>query len=223
MSNLTTTPMQQVDLATLPTKDLEKVLAERKAYEMVQRLQKQNEYEKGKENLIEYLGLRAVQNNELLSHFKADAMQRLNNFRQLMLDYGDLRKGLANKGNFEIKNDRFKIKFSSQLKKGFDERGELAEEKLKKFLGTFVKKRDKDLHDLVLSLLERNPKSGDLDISNIQRLYKLEDRFDNSDWRDAIRLFKESYICNGTAYYITVYQRTDTNAWKLVNMNFASL
>lgn len=211
------------NLTALSTRELEKALEARKAKETAEHEARRNEYEAEKAALISNLGNTALITAEALKEFKANAMDNVRNFRAKLLEYGQLRKGEANKGNFEIKNDDFKITFSSQVRKCFDERSELAEEKLKSFLGSFVKKRDKDLHDLVLSLLERNPKSGDLDISNIQRLYKLEDRFDNDDWREAIRLFKESYNPEGTAYYVRFFQRDEDNAWKLINLNFSSL
>ncbi len=211
------------NLTALSTRELEKALEVRKAKENAEREARRTEYETEKAALISNLGNTALITAEALKDFKANAMNNVRNFRTKLLEYGQLRKGEANKGNFEIKNDDFKITFSSQVRKCFDERSELAEEKLKSFLGSFVKKRDKDLHDLVLSLLERNPKSGDLDISNIQRLYKLEDRFDNDDWREAIRLFKESYNPEGTAYYVRFFQRDEDNAWKLINLNFSSL
>lgn len=211
------------NLTALSTRDLEKALAVRKEQENAEREARRSEYETEKDALITTLGNTALGAANTLKKFKHDAMDQARGFRGKLLEYGQLRKGEANKGNFEIKNDNFKITFSSQVKKCFDERSELAEEKLKRFLGSFVKKRDKDLHDLVLSLLERNPKSGDLDISNIQRLYKLEDRFDNDDWREAIRLFKESYNPEGTAYYVRFFQKDADNAWQLINLNFSSL
>lgn len=220
---MNTAAQAAANLTALSTRDLEKALAQRKAQENAEREARRSEYETEKDELINTLGTTAIATADTLRTFKQSAMENVRGFRAKLLEYGQLRKGEANKGNFEIKNDSFKITFSSQVRKCFDERSELAEEKLKKFLGSFVKKRDKDLHDLVLSLLERNPKSGDLDISNIQRLYKLEDRFDNDDWREAIRLFKESYNPDGTAYYVRFFNKDEQNGWQLINLNFASI
>lgn len=220
---MNTAAQAAANLNALTTRDLEKALAARKAQENAEREAKRSEYETEKDALITALGATALSTADTLKEFKHKAMDDVRGFRAKLLEYGQLRKGEANKGNFEIKNDSYKVTFSSQVRKCFDERSELAEEKLKKFLGSFVKKRDKDLHDLVLSLLERNPKSGDLDISNIQRLYKLEDRFDNDDWREAIRLFKESYNPEGTAYYVRFFTKDEDNAWQLINLNFSSL
>lgn len=220
---MNTAAQAAANLNALTTRDLEKALAARKTQENAERDAQRVQYENEKDALISALGGTAVKAADILKTFKHDAMGQVRGFRSKLLEYGQLRKGDANKGNFEIKNDSFKITFSSQVKKCFDERSELAEEKLKSFLGSFVKKRDKDLHDLVLSLLERNPKSGDLDISNVQRLYKLEDRFDNEDWREAIRLFKESYNPEGTAYYVRFFQKAEDNSWQHINLNFSSL
>jgi hypothetical protein len=90
-------------------------------------------------------------------------------------------------------------------------------------LETTVKKRDLKLHKLILSLLERNHKTGDLDISNIQRLYQMENDFDDANWTEAIRLFKESYNAESTTIYLRVFEKQADSSWKLVNLNFASV
>jgi hypothetical protein len=74
-----------------------------------------------------------------------------------------------------------------------------------------------------MGLLERNSITGDLDINNINRLYKMENDFDDPDWVEAIRLFKESYNPKGSVEYVRFYSRTDNNGWEQINLNFSSL
>ena len=125
---------------------------------------------------------------------------------------------------FQLKNDQYKIEFSSQVNKCFDERAELAEVKLKEFLATFVKKKDKPAYELVMALLERNDKTGDFDINLINRLYKMRDRFDNPLWIEALDMFQESYCPYGTAQYIKFSSKNpDNNGWDAILLDFAKL
>lgn len=214
---------KQIDISKLSTEELEKALAEKKQAEKAAAEEQRKQYEGEKENIINSLGKKAEGISSQLNEFKVICFTDIEGFRQKMLAYGDIKNGKNNKGNFEIKNDNYKIIYSSQPKQEFDERSELAEEKLKKFLSSFVRKRDKQLYELIMSMLERNSKTGALDISNINRLYKMEDKFDDQDWRDALRLFKESYNITGTNIYVRVYKHNDRNGWDLINLNFSSI
>lgn len=217
------TKEQNTDTTGKTVAELEAALKLAKQKEKAEKEAARTEYETEKDTLIKVIGVAAISVHEELVQLKENTFKSMDDFREKMLKYGQIKGGENNKGNFEIKNDAFKIVFKSQVVKGFDERSELAEKHLKEFLSTFVKKRDKELHELILSLLERNSKTGDLDISNIQRLYAMEDKFDDENWKKAIALFKESFVANKTTRYITIYTRNANDGWDLLNLNFASV
>lgn len=182
------------------------------------------DYEEARDTLINELAGFAVNLNGQMCDLKHEAMRQMTAFRARMLEYGSLRGGEKNKGSFEIKNDKYKVTFSSNIVKAFDERAELAEKKIKQFLTSFVKKRDKETFKLVNALLERNEKSGDFDIGLINRLYKLEDSYDDPSWKEGIRLFKEAYNPSGTAYYIRFFERNEnTGSWDAIILDFAKV
>jgi hypothetical protein len=105
----------------------------------------------------------------------------------------------------------------------FDERSRLAEAKLKEFLGGFVKRNNKNLHKLIMGMLERNSYTGDLDITNINRLYKLEKEFDDPNWKEAIVLFKESYQPSHTASYVRFYELNEAGRYENIGLQFSSM
>ncbi len=212
-----------LDLNNVSTEQLEKLLTERKAEQMAAEKVKRTTYEKNKETLISELGIHATEVSEMIQVLNKKAFDSLNEFRVKMLEYGDIKGGENNKGNFELKNEKFKILFTSQVKKEFDEKAELAEIKLKSFLNGFVKNRDKKLYTFIMAQMERNSVTKKLDINNINRLYKIENEFEEQDWKDAIRLFKESYNPTGTELYIRFYSKNDNGGWKLINLNFSSI
>jgi hypothetical protein len=208
--------------AEMTTEQLEQLLNDRKQQEREAAAAARAEYEAIRNKNINTLAIHAVNLSKALAEFKASSAYALESFKNMMLEYGDIRKGKDNKGSFEIKNEQFKIVVASQVKKSFDERSILAEEKLKEFLLIFVKKKNRSIYNLVMALLERNSITGDFDITNINRLYKMENDFDDPNWVEAIKLFKESFNATGTTIYVRFYERNANNGWGLINLNFSN-
>lgn len=207
----------------LTAKELKALLKETEAAEKAEREAARKQYESERDQMITMLGSEANDAWSVLKELKCTAMLRVKEFKAKMLEYGDIKGGENNKGNFSIENENFKVSFSSQVKKTFDERSLLAEQHLKNFLNGFVKARDKKLHKFIMGLLERNHKTGDLDIDNINRLYTMENDFEDNDWKEAIRLFKESYNPTKTTEYVRFYKRNDNNGWDAIDLNFSSI
>lgn len=222
--NKTTLLEKNPALADISIDEIKELLAEKEAAAIKAKKDARDNYERRREEMINTLSGFAVGLQGQMRDLKHEAFMELAKFRLEMLEYGDIRGGANNKGSFELKNERFKIKFSSQVNKCFDERAELAEKKLKEFLASFVKKKDKSAYDLIITLLERNSKTGDFDFDLINRLYKMKDRFQNPLWIEALEMFMESYSPNGTAQYIQFFEKNPTNnGWDAVVLDFAKL
>lgn len=205
--------------------ELETKLKELKKKQQDERAKKRREYEASRDELSESLVTAAKHLNTQLAQFKEEAIKKALEFRDRMLEYGDIRGGEKNKGNFEFKDasDSFKVVMSTNVIKGFDERADMGETHLKTFLESFVKKRDITMYNLIMSLLERNKKTGKLDISNINRLYTMEDQIDDPEFKKALQLFKESYNEKRTATYIRFFFKSETTGeWVPITLNIAS-
>lgn len=202
---------------------LESLLQEKRKEAQAAETKKRIAYESRRNDLVTTLGMKAATIAGMMADLKTEAMKDLLAFRELMQEYGELRYGEKNKGGFSIKNDFFRIDFSSHINKQFDERANLAEAKLKEFLKSFVRNRDKKMYSMLMALLERNSKTGDFDINLINRLYQLENQFDDPNWKDAIRLFKEAYSPSGTAQYIKFSQCTETGSYDNIVLDFAKI
>lgn len=212
-------------MAKKPTiAELEAQLAELKEAEKKEREQKRRAYKNSKEALINELGNEALELHKLLTDFKNRAMQRLADFRIEMLEYGDLRGGNKNKGNFELKNEKFKINYTNQVIKSFNELSKVAEQHINEFLKSFLKKKDKKTHDFISNIMERDEASGQFDIDMINRLYTMEDSFDDPNWKLGIKLFKESYVPANTAQY-SRFAILDpaTGVWTNLVLDFAKI
>lgn len=204
-------------------KELEEQLAKLKADEKADREAKRQAYENDRDAITVELCEEAISLNNMMLAFKTKSVNQLNGFRETMLQYGDLRHGEKNKGNFEIKTDKYKVVYSSQVIKRFDERAYLAEKKINEFLKRWLKKKDRNTYDFINNLMKRDDTTGQFDINMILQLYKMEDRFNDPDWVDGIALFKESYVAYATAVYQRFYRKEDDGSWDLVNLDFAKL
>ncbi len=207
----------------LSIEEMEELLKEKKAEKQREENEKREAYEKERDELIYDLGAVALGLYNDMKSLKRRSMNKLTVFRDKMMEYGDLRGGENNKGSFEIKNERFKIQFSSKVVKKYDERALLAEAKMNEFLTTFVKKRDKKLYDFISSLMKRKEETGEFDHDMISRLYARENDYDDPNWKEAIKLFKESYSPSSTARYIRFSVALPDGGWDQIVLDFAKI
>lgn len=215
--------VKEKSISEMSADELQAILNQKKKQENEEKQTKRKAYEDERDGLINVLGTLALEAFGAMEALKRESMAKLTSFRDKMLDYGDLRGGTNNKGNFEIKNGNFKIQFSTQVVKQFDERALIAEEKMNKFLNSFVKKRDKQTFELVSALMKRREETGEFDHDSINRLYALEDQFDDPNWKEALALFKESYSPTTTSRYVRFYLAKDNGGWEPVVLDFAKL
>lgn len=196
--------------------ELKAMLAEQTRLEAEERELKRETYEKLKGETIDELFSIAKEINELLTTFKEKAFKDMGALYALLQEYSNRHKD--GKGNFSVENEIHKIEFKKQGKGSFDERSVQAEKHIIDFLTTKYE-GDLDTKDLIMSLLER--KKGDLDILLVQKLYSMEDRFDDANWKEGIKLLKESYTYTHSKDYISFYEKDDHGKWQGVNLNFS--
>lgn len=210
--------MSTIDINQLSTEELEAALAKKKEAERQERENQRKSYESLKKETIEDLAPVAEELSLSILRFRDKAFTQLGSLYELLQDYS--KRHQDGKGNFKIENEEFKILFKRQGKGTFDERSEQAEKHIIDFLNTKYD-GDLDTKDLILSLMER--KKGDLDINMIQKLYSMEDRFDDENWREGIRLLKESYSFRHSKDYISFFKKGRNNQWEGINLNFSSI
>ncbi len=192
------------------------VMKHREASNRKLREKQREDYEKLKSETIADLSPVAEDLSLTLKRFKDKAFTQLGTLYELLQEYSNRHKD--GKGNFQIENEEFRIMFKRQGKGAFDERSHQAEKHIIDFVNSKFEK-DEDTRDLIMSLLER--KKGDLDIQLVQKLYSMEDRFDDENWREGIRLLKESYSYNHSKDYVSFYKKGRNNQWEGINLNFS--
>ena len=145
-------------------------------------------------------------------------------FTKVMREYG----AVKNEGqqSYTITDGDFKLEVKFNKVKGFDERADLAAERLVDYLKRYMEASEKGVEDpmyqMAMTLLERN-KTGDLDYKSISKLYELEDKFDG-EYAEIMQLFKEANVVQNTAtnYYFSK-RNQETGVWVRIEPSFCRL
>ena len=206
----------QKPVPELTHEEFQKITAHKREQKRKEKEEKRRVYEQLREETINELGPIAEKISKEMREFKEKSFAQLGSLYELLQDYSNRHRD--GKGNFEIKNEDYKILFKKQGKGSFDERSHQAEKHIIDFVNSKFE-NDQDTRDLIMSLLER--KKGNLDIELIQKLYSMENRFDDENWREGIRLLKESYQYNHTKDYISFFKKGENNEWIGINLNFS--
>lgn len=204
---------------TLSTEELEKLLEERKAAEAAQKRQERESYESLRNETVDDLVEEASRVSIEVDCLKYEAMTRLQALAELSQEYARSKRKDW-KGSFTIQNadGSRKIEYNRTRLGKFDERSLDAEH----LILQFVKDRfaqDRDAQQMITSLLER--KSGQLDVKLVQKLYAMEDRFDDPNWKRGLSLLQESWIETGRKDYINFSVRQDDGQYKVICLDFA--
>lgn len=145
-------------------------------------------------------------------------------FTKVMREYGAVKND--GQQSYTITDGDFKLEVKFNKVKGFDERADLAAERLVDYLKRYMAASEKGVEDpmyqMAMTLLERN-KTGDLDYKSISKLYELEDKFDG-EYAEIMQLFKEANVVQTTAtnYYFSK-RNPETGVWTRIEPSFCRL
>ena len=197
-----------------PISEIEKELAEARKFE----LQKFDDYEKLKEETLQELSQKALKVSEIIKDFKKHAFAEMGALHDSLKELSQRHRD--GKGNFRPIHGDVRISYRKQGKVTFDEKAVEAESYIKEFVSQKFHD-DLDTMELIVSLLER--KNGEFDIKLIQKLYKMEDRFDDENWRKGIRLLRQSYAYEHSKDYIAFEIKSKEGQWIQIPLNFSNI
>ena len=204
-----------VNIKNLSKEERAKLLAELQNEEKQSRIQRRETYESLRAELMHSV-------EERLQRVAAD-VQSFHQWLQGEVE-GQLRK--SDQRSYTITDGNFRLEVASNKVKGFDERADLAAERLIDYLKRYMQQSEKGADDpmyqMAMTLLERN-KAGDLDYKSISKLYELEDKFD-SEYAEIMRLFKEANVVqkNAINYYFSK-RNPETNVWQRIEPSFCRM
>lgn len=214
-----------IDLSQLSDEQKEALLNQLKADKQNTRQQKREAYEGLRRDFLDNVEKKVTEVTDTVTAFKGWLDDEVKAFVDVLKEYGKLKTD--DQQNFTITGDGFRLEVNSNKVKGFDERADVAADRLIDFLNAYIDTKDtgKDdpMYQLAMTLLERN-KQGDLDYKSISKLYELEDKFGSAEYSEIMALFKESNVVQRTALNYYFYQlNPTTNVWERIEPSFCRL
>lgn len=214
-----------IDLSQLSDEQKEALLNQLKADKQNSRQQKREAYEGLRRDFLAGVEKKVTEVTDTVTAFKGWLDDEVKAFVDVLKEYGKLKTD--DQQNFTITGDGFRLEVNSNKVKSFDERADVAADRLIDFLNAYIDTKDtgKDdpMYQLAMTLLERN-KQGDLDYKSISKLYELEDKFGSAEYSEIMSLFKESNVVQRTSLNYYFYQLNPaTNVWERIEPSFCRL
>lgn len=219
------TKKNPIDLSQMTAEEKKALLAQLNADANESRQAKRDAYESLRAEFMHRVEEFLVNVTADVKGFKQWLEKESEGFISVMRDYGQLKN--ADQRNYTITDGDFRLQVASNSVKGFDERADMAAERLVSYLKNYMQKSEKGQEDpmyqLAMTLLERNQR-GDLDYKSISKLYELEDRFGDQEYKDIMTLFKESNVVQKTAVNYYFFRRhKETGVWMRIEPSFCRL
>ena len=219
------TKKNPIDLSQMTAEEKKALLAQLNADANESRQAKRDAYEGLRSEFMHRVEEFLVNVTADVKGFKQWLEKESEGFISVMRDYGQLKN--ADQRNYTITDGDFRLQVASNSVKGFDERADMAAERLVAYLKNYMQKSEKGQEDpmyqLAMTLLERNQR-GDLDYKSISKLYELEDKFGDQEYKDIMMLFKESNVVQKTAVNYYFFRRhKETGVWMRIEPSFCRL
>mgnify|MGYP000921328231 FL=1 len=216
--------MDTVNIKNLSKEERATLLAELQKEDKQNRIERRETYEGLRADLMHDIETRLTRIVTDVRDFHDWLQDEIESFVGVMRDYGQVRK--SDQRSYTVTDGDFRLEISSNNVKGFDERADLAAERLIDYLKRYMKKSEKGsddpMYQMAMTLLERN-KAGDLDYKSISKLYDLEAKFDG-EYSEIMNLFKEANVVQKNAVNYYFYKKNPkTNVWERIEPSFCRM
>lgn len=175
--------------------------------------------DKKKDRLARKYLKKAKNISEKMAALKAELVDEADALYEAMQKDADVRTG--KKGNYSISSfDKVvKIEVDVQERIEFDDKINLAQQKIDEFLREKTAGVDHDLQELINSAFK--PQKGRLDTKRILGLFKINIKA--KKWKEAMELIRQSIDRNISKRYIRIMEKNEAGEYDAVSLNFSSL
>ena len=215
---------QSVDIKSLSKEQRAALMAQLQQEEKEDRIARRETYEALRGEFMHEVKTNVLEMVNAVTGFRGWLEKEADAFTKVMKEYGQVKSD--EQRSYTITDGDFRLEVKSNKVKGFDERADMAADRLidylKRYMQNSEKGSDDPMYQMAMTLLERN-KMGDLDYKSISKLYELEDKFDE-EYADIMRLFKEANVVqhNATNYYFS-RRNPENGVWTRIEPCFCRL
>ena len=212
-----------IDLQGMSPEERRQLLEQLQNEEKQNRQARRESYEALRSDFMRDVFKRVESIVDEVSDFKKWIDGESESFKKVMTEYGQTRN--EEQTSFTVVDGDLKLEIRSNKVKTFDERADLAAERLIDYLREYALKSDKGsddpMYQLAMTLLERN-KQGNLDYKSISKLYEMEGKFDD-EYTEIMDLFRESNVVQRTALNYYFSKRDKDGVWRRLEPSFCRL
>lgn len=211
-----------VDLATLTPTQLKELSKEIRQREQKAKMAQKESYEKLRNDFIDETKTNLKGIVGIVEEFNSWLRGQSDAFFEIYKEYGMIKR--ETQGGFTVEHEGFKIEVQQKKYKSFDERANMAAERLIEFLRDWINSSENGssnpIYKLAMTLLERN-RQGEFDYQSISKLYALEDEFNNPEYGEIMTLFKESNVVEKMAIKYYFYEKDErASKWNKIEPSF---
>ncbi len=216
--------IQSVDVKSMSKEQRAALLAQLQQKEKDDRIARRETYEALRSEFVHEVKENVLEMVNAVTGFRGWLEKEADAFTKVMKEYGQVKSD--EQRSYTITDGDFRLEVKSNKVKGFDERAEMAAERLIDYLKRYMRNSergsDDPMYQMAMTLLERN-RMGDLDYKSISKLYELEDKFDG-EYAEIMRLFKEANVVqrNATNYYFS-RRNPENGVWTRIEPSFCRL
>ena len=215
---------QSVDIKSLSKEQRAALMAQLQQEEKEDRIARRETYEALRGEFMHEVKTNVLEMVNAVTGFRGWLEKEADAFTKVMKEYGQVKSD--EQRSYTITDGDFRLEVKSNKVKGFDERADMAADRLidylKRYMQNSEKGSDDPMYQMAMTLLERN-KMGDLDYKSISKLYELEDKFDE-EYADIMCLFKEANVVqrNATNSYFS-RRNPENGVWTRIEPSFCRL
>ena len=215
---------QSVDIKSLSKEQRAALMAQLQQEEKEDRIARRETYEALRGEFMHEVKTNVLEMVNAVTGFRGWLEKEADAFTKVMKEYGQVKSD--EQRSYTITDGDFRLEVKSNKVKGFDERADMAADRLidylKRYMQNSEKGSDDPMYQMAMTLLERN-KMGDLDYKSISKLYELEDKFDE-EYADIMRLSKEAIVVQpiATNYYFS-RRNPENGVWTRIEPSFCRL
>lgn len=201
--------------------ELRLILKEKEKSEREMKERSRKAYVALREDFTEQIMSRALTLSVSVKAFYDFVSSESATWKGIMNEYGQLKD--PTQPGFIVRNDKYKVEMKASRVRKFDERADIAADQLRAFLLKWVKNSakgvDDEMYQLVMTLLERN-RYGDLELESVNKLHRMEKRFDDPEYTGIMQLFDESKIYDGMGFNWYFWCRDEFCVWRKIEVSF---
>jgi Glu-tRNA(Gln) amidotransferase subunit E-like FAD-binding protein len=207
--------------------ELKQLLKEAEEQEKQELQERKKQYQQKRDQFVQEKVDHAKWLSSTLAHFKRNIIQNGQQLHEEMLELFNAKRAdveqIGKQFSLITEDGKYKLTIEREAKVNLDESAEAGIQKIRNYMETHVKKRDKMIYGMLEELLMKN-KKGEWDEKLVAKLSKYEEQINNQEFSEGLDILRKAYREVDSSYYVRFYEKNaETGAWDNIPLQWSSL